>query len=114
MPKAHEFLNGFGLIPNTMFAGYQLTSATSTHQSIKRYQEYQYQITLVFMGQPNYTETDYRNLFHAVMAKTTQEHIIYGIRNPYRCIIDPPSQGDIVGTLSGPITFNLMGHSYRA
>ena len=38
--------------------------------------------------------------------------IIYGIRNPYRCTIDPPRYGDIVDD-NGHITFHLTGHSYR-
>ena len=97
MPKAPQFLQGFGLTPHTMFSEYQLITATSTHETIKRYQEYRYQITLVFMGQPNYTNINYKRLFDAVMATTTQEHIIKGYRNPYRCIIDPPSHGDIIG-----------------
>ena len=114
MPNAQEFLNGFGLVPGTMFADYQLVTATATHQTIKRYQEYEYHITLVFMGHaPNMNDTHYRKLFDVVMATTTQQHTIYGVRNPYRCTIENPTYGSITGTPSGPITFTVVGHSYR-
>jgi hypothetical protein len=113
MPNPSEFLTGFGLIPHTTFAKYQLIKATATHQTIKRYQEYEYHITLVFMGDRSYTDHDYEDLFNAVMGVIEQEHVIYGVRNPYRCIIDPPSYGKIRGSLGGPITFELIGHSYR-
>lgn len=111
MPEAAEFLSGFHLVQGANFANYTLITASSTHQSIKRYQEYLYKITLVFTNNGNGT---YENLFNAVMAQTTQEHIIYGVRNPYRCIIDIPKYGDILETTDAKIVFNLTGHSYRA
>lgn len=110
MPEAAEFLSGFGLTYGAEFDGYTLVNVTSTHQSIKRYREYKYDITLIFTNNGSGT---YENLFQAVMATTTQEHIIYGIRNPYRCIIDIPVQGDITGD-NNEVTFHLTGHSYRA
>jgi hypothetical protein len=113
MPKAQEFLKGFKLIPHTIFGGYELIKATASHETIKRYQEYQYSITLVFMGDANYTNQNYKDLFNAVMEEIRREPIIYGVRNPYRCTIEPPSRGDITGVLEGPITFKLIGHSYR-
>ncbi|CAH6419101.1 Hypothetical protein HVR_LOCUS295 [uncultured virus] len=110
MPEAAEFLAGFHFIQGTIFANYTLVSATSTHESVKRYHEYRYNITLVFKNNGGGL---YENLFYAVMAETTQEHIIYGIRNPYRCIIDAPQYGDIEEESDGTITFKLIGHSYR-
>lgn len=48
MPHAAEFLAGFGLTTGTQISGYRLDQASATHVSIKRYQEYQYDITLKF------------------------------------------------------------------
>jgi len=110
MPDASEFLAGFGLIQGTQFDGYILASATSTHESIKRYQEYKYSITLTFKNLGNGT---YNNLYLALYQNISQEHIIYGIRNPYRCIIDVPQSGNIFEEDDGTITFHLTGHSYR-
>lgn len=56
MPDATQFLNWFGLIQCSQFGGYSLDSATSTHESVKRYHEYKYDITLIFKnrGYGNY------------------------------------------------------------
>ena len=110
MPDAAQFLSGFGFTRGSQFGGYILTNATSTHESIKRYQEYKYEITLTFTNQG---VGNYNNLFHLVMEKISQQPIIYGIRNPYRCIIESPQYGDILED-DRTITFNLHGHSYRA
>lgn len=111
MPSASEFLSGFLLTSGTVLGGYSLSSATSTHETIKRYREYLYHITLVFKKSPG---ASYSNLFNAVMDEISQERVIWGVRNPYRCIIDPPQEGDIVEDPDGTITFHLVGHSYRA
>jgi hypothetical protein len=109
MPESAEFLHGFGLDQGMSANGYILKVSHATHKAIKRYQEYYYEITLVFsnLGQGNYN-----NLYYTVDNLISQEHIIYGVRNPYRCIIDPPKQGDIVQD-NNDIIFNLVGHSYR-
>jgi hypothetical protein len=120
MPDAAQFLSGFGLIQGTIFGiesnrnerntkGFILSSATSTHETVRRYQEYKYSITLTFT---NLGSGNYENLFHDVMTIISKQPIIYGIRNPYHCIIDTPEYGDIVGD-NKIITFHLIGHSYR-
>lgn len=109
MPHAAEFLAGFGLTTGTQISGYRLDQASATHVSIKRYQEYQYDITLKFT---NLGSGKYENLYANVLRIISQEHIVYGIRNPYRCIIDRPQQGDIIDE-NGTIIFHLTGHSYR-
>lgn len=110
MPDAADFLDGFGLIEGTEMAGYRLTRASSSHETIRRYQEYRYDITLVFT---NLGQGVYENLYGEVLSLISQERIIYGIRNPYRCIIDTPQYGDIEGESDGTIIFHLTGHSYR-
>ena len=110
MPEAAEFLNGFGLVRGAQFGGYILDNAISTHESVKRYQEYRYNITLTFRRLGSGTYDDF---FHTVMNKISQQPIIYGIRNPYHCIIDPPQNGDIIQDYQEHIIFKLIGHSYR-
>jgi hypothetical protein len=110
MPGPQEFLNGFGFINGSKFDGYTLVHSQSTHQSISRYQEYGYEITLEFHNDGYGT---YDNLFQSVHAKIIQEHIIYGVRNPYRCIIDDIKYGDIMRDPDNIVIFKLHGHSYR-
>jgi len=110
MPDAADFLAGFGLIRGTEIAGYRLDQASSTHVTVKRYQEYSYDITLVFT---NSGHGVYNNLFTGVMSLIQGERVIYGIRNPYSCVIDPIKHGDILQDDHGTITFQLTGHSYR-
>ena len=111
MPEAAEFLEGFGLVSGKQLAGYVLTHATSTHESIKRYQEYRYKITLTFQNRGTGV---YENLYYALHAYISLEHIIYGIKNPYRCIIDDPQEGDVDMYSNGAVVFNLTGHAYRS
>lgn len=110
MPEAADFLTGFGLTRGAQINGYILQSAASTHESITRYQEYRYSITLTFQNLGNGT---YNDLYFRVYEIISQEHVIYGIRNPYRCIIDVPQYGNILEEDNGNITFKLIGHSYR-
>ena len=107
MPHAQEFLSGFGLIAGKTFDGYILNNASATHETVKQYREYRYNITLTFKNSGNGT---YKNLYNALKQVISKEHIIYGVRNPYKCIIDIPTFQDNGETL----TWKLIGHSYRA
>lgn len=108
MPEANEFLDVFGLIIGTKFDGYTLKEASSTHESIKRYQEYNYNITLVFTNMGSGT---YDTLFYSLIDYISQQPIIYGLRNPYKCSIKPPTT--LYYDNDGSIIFQLTGHSYR-
>jgi hypothetical protein len=110
MPEVAEFLSGFNLIQNRVVANYTLTSVKSTHESIKRYQEYQYHITLIF--KPN-LGAKYDNLYDIITSEIAQEHVIYGTRDPYRCTIQSPIYGDIEEDSDGTITFHLIGHAIK-
>lgn len=110
MPDAADFLAGFGLIKGARIDGYVLESAHSTHITISRYQEYRYDITLVFQ---NLGHGTYDELYNTLIPFISGERIIYGIRNPYRCVINPPQYGDISQDSEGHMTFQLTGHSYR-
>ena len=109
MPHSEEFLKGFHLKKGKNYGGYILEKIDIKHIQVKMYQEYRYPITLIFR------KTDksiYNDLYHQVMDEIEKEHIIYGIRNPYRCVIDTPKKGDIVDH-DNLVTFHLTGHSYR-
>jgi len=110
MPNAANFLKGFGFIKGRQFDGYILDHASTTHESITRYQEYAYHVTLRFTNAGNGT---YADLLRVVKEHISQGHIIYGIRNPYQCVIDPPHQSDIIENRDGSITYKLIGHCYR-
>ena len=117
MPNANEFLLGFGFTRGLKLAGYTLINATSTHETIKRYNEYRYDIILLFqnndhrMGASSLQQYD--DFSDEIMNIISEEHIIYGIRNPYLCKIDLPIEGDIFQDEYGDITLYLTGHSYR-
>lgn len=111
MPEAHEFLEGFGFTQGAVIGGYTLVQANATHKAVRRYQEYEYKLKLVFRpsGRGSYAALD--AALHNIIS---QQHIIYGVRNPYRCVIDMPSHGDIIQEANGDIEVHLNGHSYRA
>lgn len=106
MPHTKEFLKGFNLIKGRNIAGYVLIEAHATHETIKRYHEYQYDIKLIFQG-----NGDYDSLYHQLMKDTSRSKIIYGIKNPYRCTID--SNPDIYYDGSNNIVFEFTGHAIR-
>lgn len=108
MPTSDKFLASFGLRVGSKFDGYILDVVNSTHDSIKRYQEYEYHIKLVFRNENNGT---WENLFKVLNKNISKETIVKGVRNPYRCIIDHPT--DVHQDDNGDITVNLIGHSYR-
>lgn len=112
MPDAASFLSGFNLIKGTNFGGFILNSVTSTHETVTRYREYLYHITLQFSGSGN--ASNYNDLYYAVMGEIMQERrILSAYGNPYQCVIDNPQDGDIIDTGNGTYTFHLLGHSYR-
>ena len=108
MPTADKFLKGFNLVPGTKLGGYTLLEATSTHETIIRYQEYLYHITLVFRGDK---VADHDQLFKDLMSEISKEPIVYGVRNPYRCKIDTPVSA--LRDENGDIIVELTGHAYR-
>lgn len=111
MPDATQFLKGFGLVNGSQMGNYVLKTATSTHEVVKRYHEYKYHIELVFI--PDRRSGDVVTLYDILHNKIIQQPIIYGVRNPYQCKIDPPNEEDIIQYSDGTIIFKLLGHSYR-
>ena len=109
MPEAAKFLKGFNLISGQTFDGYLLQTAESSHEVVKRYQEYAYDIYLTFTKKS--PTAKYNDLYNSVLSEISQTHEIKGIRNMYLCTIDVPE--DIQSNIDGSITFHLKGHSYR-
>lgn len=110
MPDAADFLFQFNLVQGNIFGNYILSSVTSTHESIKRYQAYQFHITLVF--KPN-NGAKYDDLYDTLLGEISQEHVVYGTRDPYTCNIDPPAYGNIEEDTDGTIIFHLVGHATK-
>ena len=107
MPEVTEFLAGFHLIQGYTFV---LSNVFSTHESIKRYQEYLFHITLTFNP---YLGAKYEDLYDVVLSEISQEHTIYGARDPYKCTIDLPIYGNIEEDTNGTIVFHLTGHAIK-
>lgn len=108
MPVPSDFLYGFGFRQGMTVGGYTLHTATATHETISRYQIYQYNIMLVFV--PNGTP-DYDKLVATVKHLAAQKHTIKATRNYYDCTVDPPH--NIVKGPGGTVTFHLVGHANR-
>ena len=109
MPVPSDFLHGFGFRQDLTVGGYTLTSANATHETVSRYQVYQYHITLVFTPSG---KVDYDQLVKTVKHLAAQKHTIKATRNYYDCYIDPVS--DIQKGANGSVTFHLVGHANRA
>ena len=109
MPSPEKFLSSFGFINGSRFDGYILDMATATHIIIKRYQEYEYNIELLFSNVGNGT---WESLFNVLQKTISKEHTVKGVRNPYRCIIDYPAYGDVHKEHNN-IRVYLTGHAYR-
>jgi hypothetical protein len=110
MPTPDKFLRSFGFVSGAHFDGYTLEDVSSTHETISRYQEYRYDITLTFA---NIRGGNLDGLFDEILKHISYEHIVKGIRNPYRCIIDQPYHTDIRPDKNGNVTVKLTGHAYR-
>lgn len=108
MPTAKEFLKGFGFKEGEEFGGYTLEEATCTHEAIKRYQEYKYDIDLVFQNNGHGKRSE---LISVVNDHISKERIIYGVRNPYKCTISKP--GRVSREIHSKITFKFVGFAHR-
>ncbi len=97
MPDPKDFLDGFNLRVGFEIAGYKCIKANANHVAIKMYHEYEYYITLSFKRQSS--NANYHELYHYVLDLSYEKKTIYGVRNPYRCNIDPVSDDNITGTL---------------
>ena len=112
MPHPTAFLAGFGLTPGTQFGDFTLMKAHSTHEQIRRFHDYQYHITLVFMPQWGH-RGNYADLVSILEPILSSIRIIdseYG--NPYECTIQAGPE-DAIENQDGSYTIYLVGHSTR-
>jgi hypothetical protein len=105
MPELQEFIDGFNLTPRTA-PGFTIISATGEHNAIVTYHEYEYHLIITARG-------DYNNMYYYIANEISKSHVIYGIRNPYQCSIEPMKQGDVLDLGNDTYEFHLRGHSYR-
>jgi hypothetical protein len=110
MPKAAKFLASFGFREGSQFDDYILDVARAEEIVIKRYQEYKYNIRLEFEDIGNGT---WDKLYNILKKTITQEHIVKGVRNPYKCVIDSINHGDAHEDEHGIVIVYLTGHAYR-
>ena len=109
MPTSEKFLTEFGFIKDKEFSGYILDSIVAEHIVIERYQEYEYQIDLMFANDNN--QGNYKDLTKILRETTSKQHDIKGIRNFYRCEIDP--YYEIYREYNGDVMVFMTGHAYR-
>ena len=84
MPQPYKYLDGFGLEKGSYANGYYLSNISIDHVTIKRYNQYQYPITLTW---EIYDETsDHEKLSNTLITYLQGDRIIYSeYGNPYRC-----------------------------
>lgn len=110
MPHFDKFIHGFGLTYGLTLGDYRLTSVEGSEQSVKRYREYKYPITLTFTkitSKPGNT----LNLLTDLRAQISKSRVIYtSYGNPYQCTIENPH----IESLSGnKVVITMLGHAHR-
>jgi len=113
MPDVPEFLKGFNLIKGNNFDGYTLENVEASHEVVRKYREYKYPISLTLKKRSKNGGSDSSSiseLLPSLNEEIKKEHIIYGIRNPYRCFIKFQS----LSKNSDTVVVKLMGIAYRA
>ena len=108
MPYSNEFLKGFKVKRGMIIGGYKLKSIQIGHESIVRFKEYRYPMTLTF---ESVDDENPNTLLKEFKEYVSEDQIIYSqYRNPYDCsfgkpIIDwdqsDPDNGIIVITSEG-------------
>ena len=89
MPKPQKFLEGFGLHEGLTLAGYRLMDIQISHEQVKRYQEYKYPLRLTFDCANETNDTQYQQLYQALVSKISGDKTIYTeYGNPYKCTIE--------------------------
>lgn len=108
MPDLPNFLAGFDLVKGKVFNGYRVENVQASHETVKQYQEYKYPITLTLSREDGRKARD--TIPSSLKEELGKEHIIYGVRNPYRCWIEIQS----IESNGSQLVIKLMGRSRRA
>ena len=107
MPKPEKFLKSFDLQEDHIYGNYLLTNITITHKTIKRYEEYEYEITLIFQAITKNASLD--ELYKILEDELSESKIIYGVKNPYLCDISL----DSIKEADKSIVVKLTGHAIK-
>lgn len=109
MPSPDAFLNAFRLSEGMTLGNYRLDHITIKEETVSRYYHYRYNIDLTLIRvRGNSVISMYRKL----LSLLEQQPIAYGVRNPYRCYIEPLKDEDIVQQDNG-LHIHLIGHAKR-
>lgn len=113
MPGASEFLAGFSVYPGLSMAGFQVISAIATEQSVVRWNEYQYPITVTFRwSQPGgATQASVNNLATSFANYVSGVRVIHSDSGrPYECTFGAANKYE---STANTLTGHYLGHSKR-
>ena|SRR5579864_1278139 len=109
MPKPAEYLRGFDLAKGDELAGFMLRSISVKHITITRYQEYEYDITMVWRRTKRNAKSN--ALLRELDKKTSTSRVIYTrYGNPYQCDFGKDWDYDDDGE---EVTIRTTGHCHR-
>lgn len=108
MPDVADFLRAFSLVRGAYIGGFQIINVSSTHETIKRYHEYQFHITVDLQLVSSH-ESLQSDLVRIVGPKKIVNSR-YG--NPYECWIEL-NEPALQKLGQGQITLHLVGHAIR-
>jgi hypothetical protein len=111
MPEYGPYLRGFGIKKGLKLAGYELISYSISHEEIKKYEKYTYDVILNFEAKNNTYEP--KQLLHDLRKQTEKSRIIYTrFGNPYRCWFGKPTIIEQNKNLN-KIKILCLGHAKR-
>lgn len=111
MPTPDKFLRAFGLTKGAKFGNYKIATATATHETIERYQIYQYHIRIVLSPLTLSSDDEMDKTDRVLIQAIKGYHDVKATRNYYRCTIDLPQSYYVKS--NGDIEYNLVGHGRR-
>lgn len=107
MPKPDEFLVGFDLVKDSVYADYKLKKILISHDTVKKYHEYRYSIKLIFVKM--YEDSSANTLYKELDVALSNTVVIYGRRNPYLCSVDILKFRENMRS----VTVTLEGHAIK-
>jgi len=88
MPDSSAFLDKFGLKKNFIFNNYLLVKITCKHLVVIPYQQYRYEIDLLFCSKSVHDSKSEQRLSESLQNLTKQKEIVYSrYGNPYICTL---------------------------
>lgn len=108
MPELYKYLSAFGLVDQSIIAGYQLHLYNASEEPIVRYHSYKYRGTLDFQPTVNANRQQLFDHFTMLINKHLE---VYGQRYPYDCTLTITSI--IIDPHTGLVRMVMEGHSQR-